>query len=97
MADSLNKCSKMSALLQPQDEYLRLVAHSHSLITQIMTKYSIEEFNPVGQPYDPSFQESLLQIATPPGGKSGTVAETLRTGYKIQGRLLRPARVVVYS
>jgi len=39
----------------------------------------------------------LIQIPTPPGYKTGMVAMTMRTGYTIHGRLLRSARVGVFS
>jgi len=38
-----------------------------------------------------------LQIPAMPGCPAGTVATTMRTGYTIQGRLLRSARVGIFQ
>jgi molecular chaperone GrpE (heat shock protein) len=67
------------------------------LVREVLKKYEIEEFDPTNKEYDPNFQESLLQIPTPPGCKTGHVAITMRPGYLIKGRLLRSARVGVFS
>ena len=67
------------------------------LVREVLKKYEIEEFDPTNKEYDPNFQESLLQIPSPPGCKTGHVAITMRTGYLIKGRLLRSARVGVFS
>lgn len=67
-------------------------------------QFGIEEFNPIGQEFDPNTQESMIKLNLPEGltedekkQKSGKVADCFRTGYMIKGRLLRSAHVVVYE
>ena len=70
---------------------------SQQLVKEILKKFDIEEFDPTNQEYDPNLQESLLEVPTPPGYKPNYVAMTMRTGYTIKGRLLRSARVGIFS
>ncbi len=63
----------------------------------MLKSFEIEEFDPTGKEFDPNTQESLLQIPCPPGFTPNTVAMTMRTGYTIQGRLLRSARVGIFQ
>jgi molecular chaperone GrpE len=54
----------------------------------------VEWFDPLGERFDPQLHEAL---STKPedGTESGVVLETVEKGYRLNGRVLRPARVVV--
>src|SRR3954466_7275547 len=54
----------------------------------------IEPFSPEGQPFDPSEHEAMSQQPVE-GVETGTVASVYQQGYRIDGTVLRPARVVV--
>jgi len=49
----------------------------------------------VGQPFDPTFHEALLEIAPPEGIRPGAIAQEVQKGYARDNRALRAARVVV--
>ncbi len=54
----------------------------------------VESFDPKGEKFDPQLHEALS--AQPADGTdSGIVLETLEKGYRLNGEVLRPARVVV--
>jgi molecular chaperone GrpE len=57
-------------------------------------KVGIQAFSPQGEPFDPNEHEAM---ATQPreGAESGTVVEVYQSGYRINGAVLRPARVIV--
>jgi len=57
-------------------------------------KFGIEEINPAGGPFDPALHEAM---ATVPSAEQapGTVLTVVQKGYTLNGRLLRPARVLV--
>lgn len=62
-------------------------------ITRVFTEAGVEEFSPVGQEFDPSLMEALSQIE---GDVTvDTVSQVFQKGYRIEGRVIRPARVVV--
>jgi molecular chaperone GrpE len=54
----------------------------------------VESFDPTGEKFDPQLHEAL---STRPdeGTKPGVVLETVEKGYRLNGQVLRPARVVV--
>jgi molecular chaperone GrpE len=58
--------------------------------------HGLKEINPVGQAFDPNQQES---ISSQPSSEvaEGFVLQVVRIGYLLNGRLLRPASVVVSS
>ncbi|CAN5127638.1 nucleotide exchange factor GrpE [soil metagenome] len=50
--------------------------------------------DPAGQPFDPDQHQAISQ-AEPAGAQPGTVLQVFQKGYLLNGRLLRPALVVV--
>jgi molecular chaperone GrpE len=54
----------------------------------------VESFDPTGEKFDPQLHEAL---STRPaeGTDAGVVLETVERGYRLNGQVLRPARVVV--
>ena len=57
-------------------------------------RVGIQAYSPQGEPFDPSEHEAMAQTPIE-GVESGTVAEVYQSGYRINGAVLRPARVVV--
>ncbi len=59
-----------------------------------LERAGVEAYDPAGEKFDPSWHEAL---STRPeeGVESGTVLETLDRGYRLDGQVLRAARVVV--
>jgi molecular chaperone GrpE len=54
----------------------------------------VESFDPTGEKFDPQLHEALSTRPSD-GTESGVVLETLERGYRLNGLVLRPARVVV--
>jgi molecular chaperone GrpE len=54
----------------------------------------IEEFSPEGERFDPNVHEAMAQQPVD-GAEPGTVVEVYQRGYRMDGNVLRPARVVV--
>jgi molecular chaperone GrpE len=63
------------------------------LLTKAFEKVQIEEINPEGQPFNPEFHEAMM--AQPSDAAPNTVISVIQRGYQLNGRLLRPARVIV--
>jgi molecular chaperone GrpE len=64
------------------------------LLNRAFEKSGVSVVDPVGQPFNPEFHEAM---ATQPSGEAapGTVLAVVQKGYLLNGRLLRPARVLV--
>jgi molecular chaperone GrpE len=64
------------------------------LLQKAFEKFSIQQIRPEGAVFDPALHEAVMNqptTAVPPG----TITEVMQSGYQLNGRLLRPARVVV--
>ena len=70
-------------------EGVRLV---HSELIAVLERNGVEQFNPTGDKFDPAEHEAL-SVKTE--GEPGVVLEVVERGYRSNGSVLRPARVVV--
>lgn len=62
-------------------------------ISRVFTEAGVEEFSPMGEEFNPNLMEALsMQEADV---EQDTVIQVFQKGYRIEGRLIRPARVVV--
>lgn len=63
-------------------------------IEEALRRQGVQRFGAPGEPFDPARHEAL---GTMPAGEvpPGSVAAVIRAGYALDGRLLRPAQVVV--
>jgi molecular chaperone GrpE len=59
-----------------------------------LERVGIQPFSPKGEPFDPNEHEAMAQQPVE-DAESGTVVEVYQSGYRINGAVLRPARVVV--
>ena len=76
----------VASLIEGEKATLRLLAKAFE-------KAQIEEVNPEGQPFNPEFHEAMM--AQPSEAPPNTVLSVVQRGYQLNGRLLRPARVIV--
>ena len=61
---------------------------------KVLDEHGLEVLDPVGQSFDPSWHEA---VATQPSGDApaDSVLQVLQKGYRLNERLVRPARVIV--
>jgi molecular chaperone GrpE len=68
-----------------------LVLHD---LRESLERAGVESYDPAGERFDPEWHEALSTRPSD-GAESGTVLETVEKGYRLDGQVLRPARVVV--
>ena len=54
----------------------------------------VEAYDPQGEPFDPEWHEAIQTREAEDAGP-GTVVEVLERGYRLDGKVVRPARVIV--
>jgi len=64
------------------------------LLTTTMERFGVMELNPEGEPFDPE-QHEAMTMQPSADIEPGSVLTVFQKGYALNGRLLRPARVVV--
>ena len=72
-------------------EGVRLV---HSELIAVLERNGVEQFDPKGESFDPTVHEAL-STRSEDGADPGVVLDVIEKGYKANGAVLRPARVVV--
>src|SRR3954468_16586696 len=70
-------------------EGVRLV---HSELVAVLERNGVQQFDPSGEKFDPAEHEAL---SVRDEGESGLVLDVVEKGYRSNGTVLRPARVVV--
>lgn len=95
----LDNLERALAAAQPRDddsaanhiaEGVRLV---YEELSGVLGNAGVESFEPTGERFDPDHHEAIM--AKP--GNEGEVLEVVQKGYRLNGQVLRPARVVVGS
>ncbi|HVR05936.1 MAG TPA: nucleotide exchange factor GrpE, partial [Solirubrobacteraceae bacterium] len=89
--DNLDRALDTAEELDPLLEGVRLV---RAELAAALGRVGIESFSPLGEPFDPAEHEAIAQQPVQ-GAQSGTVAEVYQAGYRLNGTIIRPARVVV--
>ncbi len=75
------------SLIEGQDATLKL-------LTRALEKIGVRVINPIGEPFDPARHEAMLAQESSTA-EPNSVLQVVQPGYEINGRLLRPARVIV--
>ena len=79
---------------QADDEVVKGFALVREEIVKALGRVGIQPFSPKGEVFDPNEHEAMVQQPSE-DAESGTVIEVYQQGYRINGAVLRPARVVV--
>jgi molecular chaperone GrpE len=81
--------ASVESLLQGSEATLKILGTT-------MQQFGIEEVDPAGEPFDPEFHEAI-SMQPSDDVEPGSVATVVQKGYSLNGRLLRPAMVIVAS
>lgn len=76
-----------AALIAGQEATLKLLARAFE-------KFAIRAFEPTGEPFDPQRHEAMAMRESATAAPD-SVLDVVQRGYELNGRLLRPARVIV--
>lgn len=95
VADSLERGL---STLDPADEALKPAREGLELTLKVLldtfSRYNLEQISPQGAAFNPEQHEAMTMVPAPDAAPN-TVIEVLEKGYVLNGRLIRPARVVV--
>lgn len=89
----------LDAVKKPGADLKSLAGGVEMVLTQLksaLTSHGLKEITPTGQPFDPHQHEAISHLPSDEV-KEEHVLNVVRTGYSLNGRLLRPASVVVSS
>jgi len=64
------------------------------LFSDVMTKFGVEQHNPQGEPFNPELHQAM-SMQPRDDVEPNTVVTVVQKGYSLNGRLVRPAMVMV--
>jgi molecular chaperone GrpE len=77
----------VASLVAGQEATLKLLAKA-------LEKFQVQPLDPVGEPFDPDRHEAMVMQESATAAPD-SVLTVVQRGYELNGRLLRPARVIV--
>lgn len=93
VVDSLEKA--LEAMGEDASEAHREgVAMTLKMQQDVLGKFGVEMLDPAGEPFDPQYHEAMAMVPNPEL-EPNSVMEVVQKGYMLNGRLVRPAMVVV--
>ncbi|MAI95067.1 MAG: nucleotide exchange factor GrpE [Halieaceae bacterium] len=63
-------------------------------LMDVLVKYGVESVDPMGEPFDPETAQAMSMVEQPDAEPNSVIA-VMQKGYTLNGRLLRPAMVMV--
>ena len=81
------KAADLRTLVQGQEATLQL-------LSKALKKIGIAPINPHGEPFDPARHEAMMAQDSATAAPN-SVLQVVQPGYELNGRVLRPARVIV--
>ena len=94
IADGLDLALMHISREEDSRNILQGIEMNRNLLVKFFSKYGVEEIEALGQPFDPSQHESLGMVRYP-GVAPNTVVRVEQKGYLNNGKLLRPAQVII--
>jgi len=76
------------------ENLLEGVEMSQSMLMEGLKKFNVEQLDPHGEPFNPEVHEAMTAVPNA-DMEPNTVMEVFQKGYTLNGRLIRPAMVVV--
>jgi len=98
VADSLEKAVESTEGQQESSEVVTSIREgvemTLDLFKKSLAKFNVEELNPVGEPFDPQQHEAMSMVPAP-NAEPNSVVAVVQKGYLLNGRVVRPAMVMV--
>ena len=92
--DSLEKAVEAAAAIEGAEAISEGVTLSMKLFVDTLAKSGVEQIDPLGEPFDPQLHEAMTMVPNP-DAEPNSVMDVMQKGYELNGRLIRPAMVVV--
>jgi molecular chaperone GrpE len=94
-ADDLDRAIEHGSTADAAAPMVQGVALARERFLSSLVRAGLQRIDPVGQPYDPNVAEAAGVVPVDDPEAHDTVVRLERVGYKLGGRVIRPARVLV--
>lgn len=76
------------------DVLIKGITIIHDQMLDILKSHGIEQIKALGEKFDPALHQAMMQKAEPEQ-EENIVLEEFQKGYKLNGRVIRPSKVIV--
>ena len=94
----LDNLERALATVTPEDDVAKSLAEGVKMTLDMfiggLAKFKCEVVNPEGEPFNPEVHQAMSMVENP-DMEPNTVMAVMQKGYTLQGRLMRPAMVMV--
>lgn len=97
VADSMDKELEANAkdgITMTVEQMVEGTIMTQNVLLKVLKDNGIEVLNPEGEKFNPEFHEAMTQVPNPEL-EPNTIVDVFQKGYLLNGRLIRPAMVVV--
>ncbi len=97
VADSMDKeleAYEKDGVEMTVDQMIEGTKMTQNVLNKVLKENGMEIINPVGEKFNPEFHEAMTQVPNPDLAPN-TIVDVFQKGYILNGRLVRPAMVVV--
>ena len=94
VVDNLERAMESSSDAGTDAVLMEGIELTHKGFMDVLTKYGVVPVDPMGEPYDPETAQAM-SLVEQPDAEPNTVVAVMQKGYTLNGRLLRPAMVMV--
>jgi molecular chaperone GrpE len=94
-SDDLDLAIEAGSAIEEARPVVHGVAIARDRFLAALTRMGIERIDPGGQAFDPHLAEAVATAPVDDPALHDTVVQVARVGYKLNDRVIRPARVVV--
>jgi molecular chaperone GrpE len=92
--DNLERATSIEVTSENLDSYKNGVSLIVTQFKKALERFGVEEVESLHQPFDPNMHEALTSEEVPEL-PSGSVTKVFKKGFKLHGKIIRPAQVVV--
>ncbi len=94
VVDSLEKALEQPAEGEAVIAMREGIELTYKLLLDTLKRFSIEQLSPLGEIFDPNLHEAMVMQESEEH-EPNSVMMVIQAGYQLNGRLIRPARVIV--
>ncbi len=92
--DSFEHTLQKARSVEDVDVLIEGIRIIYGQLLDILKSHNVEQIEALGQEFDPAVHEAMTQQANPEK-EEGVVLEEFQKGYRLNGRVIRPSRVVI--
>jgi molecular chaperone GrpE len=94
VVDNMERALEAAGTDEAMKPIIEGVELTQKSLIDVLQKHGVETVDPMGEPFDPQIAQAMSMVENPEV-EPNTVIAVMQKGYRLNGRLVRPAMVMV--